>query len=332
MTERRADERGGSGIRLLEAVPNFSEGRNAQIVREIVGAMRDCGADVLDWSSDADHHRSVVTVVGEPAVLEEAAVAGARVAVSRIDLREHRGVHPRIGALDVLPFVPLLGLSMADARRSASRVAHRIVSDLGVPVFFYAQSSQPPGRTLAELRKGGFEALADGWPADRVPDLLPDGWSHPGAHPSAGATCVGARELLLAWNVIVRGITLETAREIAAAMRHTSGGPAGVRALALALPGRAAIQISMNLERVETASPMTVFRLLEQRIADAGGEIEETEVIGLVPDRLVQEAASERLRLARGTADRLLSRRVLEHFGGVPPGPLMDGQPDQRLE
>lgn len=314
-------------VRLMEAVPNFSEGRDAAVVEDIVAAMRATGAGVLDWSSDPDHHRSVVTVVGPPDEVEEAALAGARVAVERIDLRQHQGAHPRIGALDVLPFVPLLGLSLADARTSAHRVGTRIASDLGVPVFFYGEASDPPGRTLAELRQGGYESLVECWPEGRQPDRAPPDWPHPGAHPSAGASCVGARELLLAWNVIVAGLTLEQAAIVAATLRESGGGMPGVRALALRLPGRRAIQISMNLERAGRRDPMAVFRRLEQLVGQAGGAIVETEVIGLVPDALALSAAAERLKLAPGTTGRLLSGRLLEHLAGQPPGPVQSAPP-----
>jgi len=300
--------------RLLEAVPNFSEGRDLSVVETIVEAMRATGADVLDWSADPDHHRSVVTVVGTPAVVEEAAVAGARVAVDRIDLRRHDGIHPRIGALDVLPFVPLLGMTPADAVASARRVGERLVREVGIPVFFYAQASDPAGRGLAELRSGGFESLTRAWPLERTPDLLPPGWKHAGAHPTAGATCVGARPLLLAWNVFVEGVERETAASIARTLRESGGGIKGLRALALYLPRRTAVQISMNVEDVNAASPLAAFRRLESLLARHGGRIVETEVIGLVPDVLVLEAAAERLRLRPGTTDRLLSTRLLHHL------------------
>jgi glutamate formiminotransferase len=317
--------------RLLEAVPNFSEGRNVDVIREIVAAMRAAGAEILDWSADPDHHRSVVTVVGEPSVVEDAAVAGARVAVGRIDLRNHRGVHPRIGALDVLPFVPLMGLSMGDARSSAHRVGNRI-AQLGVPVYYYGDASDPPGRTLPELRRGGFEALAAHWPDERTPDVLPPDWPHPGAHPSAGATCVGARELLLAWNVIVHGLRFEAASGVAQALRESGGGFQGVRALALALPSRGVLQISMNIERLGATSAMDVFHRLEELVEHAGGSIVETEVIGMVPDTLVLDAAAERVRLTPGTTHRLLSLRLLEVMGGAPLGPMDQAIPDPRSE
>ncbi|MBI4538704.1 MAG: glutamate formiminotransferase, partial [Gemmatimonadetes bacterium] len=157
---------------VLEAVPNFSEGRDLGVVRGIVEAVAGAGADVLDWSADPDHHRSVVTFVGDPPTVERAAVAAALLARDAIDLRRHSGVHPRIGATDVIPFVPLLGLTLEDAVGSAHRVAQDL-ADAGIPVYFYGAASNPPGRTLAELRHGGYEAVLERFPPGRDPDLLP---------------------------------------------------------------------------------------------------------------------------------------------------------------
>lgn len=310
-----------SPARLLEAVPNFSEGRDPTVVDAIVAAVRGAGAHVLDWSADVDHHRSVVTIVGEPATVEEATVAAARVARDRIDLTRHHGVHPRVGALDVLPFVPLAGLSLADARQSARRVGDRLAAELGLPVYFYGAASEPPGRPLAVLRRGGFETLQASWPPDRRPDLLPREWLHAGAHPTAGVTCVGARELLLAWNVIVSGMDHAAAVTVARNIRETSGGMQGVRALALDLPESGRLQISMNVENVDQARPMDVFRAVEAQVAAAGGTIEETEVIGMVPDELVLAAAEDRLKLAPQTTSRLLSRRLLHLITAQPESP-----------
>jgi glutamate formiminotransferase len=308
--------------RLLEAVPNFSEGRDIAVIEDIVAAMRDTGAHVLDWSADADHHRSVVTLVGSPETVENAAVAAARVARDRINLKQHRGVHPRVGALDVMPFVPLAGMTMADARASARRVGARLATELGLPVFFYGAASDPPGRPLAVLRRGGFETMQASWPADRQPDLLPERWQHAGAHPTAGITCVGARRLLLAWNVYVNGIDDATAGEVARSVRESSGGLAGVRALALRLPSTGRLQISMNLEDMVRTPPMTVFSAVEASVRAAGGEVEETEIIGMVPDELVLGAAADRLKLSAGATARLLSPRLLRVLAGEPEPPL----------
>jgi glutamate formiminotransferase len=298
---------------LLQAVPNFSEGRDTRVVADIVAAMRDAGAEVLDWSMDPDHHRAVVTVVGSPDAVEEAALAGARVAVERIDLRGHRGVHPRIGSLDVLPFVPLAGVGMDEARRRAFRTGERLAREIGVPVYYYAQASDPPGRGLRELRRGGFETLVHGWPEGRRADVVPENWLHAGAHPSAGATCVGARRPLLAWNVYVEGVSRATAAAIARELRERDGGFTGVRALALMLPSTRRVQISMNLEDLEATSPMAVFARIETRLAERGGRVTQTEVIGMVPDRLVVAAAAERLSLTADAGGRVLSARLLQY-------------------
>jgi len=300
-------------VPVLEAVPNFSEGRDPERIRKLVRAVENQGAEVLDWSADPDHHRSVVTFVGDPATVEDASVAAARVAVSEIDLRDHRGVHPRIGALDVLPFVPLEGLGMEEAVRSAHRVGERLAREVELPVYFYRDASRPPGRGLAELRRGGFERLREGFPPQRKPDLLPPGWDYPGVHPTAGATCVGARPLLLAWNVYVEGLELEAVREIARSLRETEGGFPGLRALGLRLPRRERIQVSMNLEDLEAVSPFRVFAAIEGHVSDQGGRVTGTEVIGMIPDPLVLPAAGDRLQLVDPRPSRLLSARISKH-------------------
>jgi len=296
-------------VKVLEAVPNFSEGRDTAKVRALVDVIASRDVDVLDWSADADHHRSVVTYIGDPPDVEAASLAAARFALEHIDLRRHRGVHPRIGALDVLPFVPLQGVTMDDAVDSARRVG-RGIADLGIPVFFYAQASTPPGRSLAELRRGGFEALAEGFPPERRPDL-PKGVAR--AHPTAGATCVGARPVLLAWNVFVAGIDLADARAIAAEIRERGGGFEGLRALGLELPEEGRVQISMNLEDPDRTSPLDVYVAIEQAVALRGGRILETEVIGMLPDTLVHPATVDRLKISDPRPARVLSRRVAEH-------------------
>jgi glutamate formiminotransferase len=296
---------------VLEAVPNFSEGRDLAVVRTIVEAMRASGAEVLDWSADPDHHRSVVTVIGPPKLVEEAAFAAAAVAMETIDLRRHQGVHPRIGAIDVLPFVPLAGLSMTDAAASAKRVGRRIANELKLPVYFYGEASDPPGRALVSLRRGGFEALVEGWKG-REPDLLPTRWPYPGAHPTAGVCCVGARPILLAWNVWISGLNIEQAREIARQVREAQSGITGLRALAMPLPSRGAMQISMNIEDVENSSPGAAFELVRKLVRQSGGDVMQTEVIGMVPDELLH-AANDDWRLQPGTRDRSLSQRVREY-------------------
>lgn len=305
---------------VLEAVPNFSEGRDLGLVGALVAAMERPGVEVLDWSADPDHHRCVITLIGDPASVEDAVVDAAAVAVEAIDLRRHQGVHPRIGALDVLPFVPLAGMRMEDAVASARRVGARIVRELRVPVYWYGAASEPAGRRLAALRRGGFEGLVEGTGTDRLPDLLPDAWEYPGLHPSAGATCIGARELLLAWNVYLHGITMQNAIDIAAAIRETGGGFRGLRALAFRLPRREAIQISMNIEDLRATAPMAVYRRIDALARERGGSVGETEVIGMMPDELLLSATADRMRLLEPDNRRLLSRRLARHLTGYDAG------------
>jgi glutamate formiminotransferase len=250
-----------------------------------------------------------VTYIGDPVAVEEAAFLAARFALEHFDLRRHAGVHPRVGALDVLPFVPLEGLDMGDAVASAHRVGRRI-ADLGVPVFFYGEASVPPGRRLSTLRRGGFEAIREGFGTGLRPDLPPAAVA---PHPSAGVTCVGARPVLLAWNVFVVDLSLQGAREIAGRIRESGGGFPGLRALGLRLEGQGRVQISMNLEDPFGTSPLDVFDAIEREVAARGGRVEETEVIGMIPDTLVHPATVGRLHLSDYGPARVLSRRVAEY-------------------
>ena len=303
-------------VPVLEAVPNLSAGRDPEFLDRVVHAVSDAGAEVLDASADADHNRAVVTYVGTPGAVEDAAVATAHIAVEAIDLGVHEGVHPRVGALDVLPFVPLVGLTIEDARASAHRVGERIGREVGVPVYFYAEAAEPRGRSLAELRRGGFEALVGGFPEDRCPDILPAGWPEPGAHPTAGVTCVGARMFLLAWNVEVEGIAMEALQRIVGELREAGGGFRGLRALAFLLPSKGRLQLSMNLEDARNRRPFAVFREIESRVRAAGGSVVGTEVVGMVPGGLVFDAGVDRLSLLGRDPSRVLFPRILLHALG----------------
>lgn len=310
-------------IPVLEAVPNISEGKDVAKVQRLVELVRAVGVDVLDWSSDPDHHRSVLTFIGDPLAVEEAAFTVAEFAVEHIDLTAHRGIHPRVGALDVLPFVPLHDATMADAVAAAHRVGGRIAGALGVPVWFYGQASRPPGRGLAELRRGGVEALRQGFPPGRAPDLWPADGQAWGAghvppdgltpHPTAGVTCVGARPVLLAWNVFVTGLELEAVRGVAAAIRERGGGFPSLRALGLELPGAGRLQISMNLEDPVGTPPGRVLESIHRRVEALGGVVEEVEVIGMMPDTLVLPPSAGRLVVPDLGSARVLSHRVSEH-------------------
>lgn len=297
---------------IVEAVPNFSEGRDLRFVDRVAAAFRSAGAQVLDRSMDPDHHRSVVTVIGAPSDVADGAVAAAALALEAIDLRVHRGVHPRIGALDVLPLVPLEGISSRQVEAMAHRLAVRIGS-LGIPVFFYGAASHPPGRGLASLRRGGFEALASGasaLAADVAGDAGSGGGTYEVVHPSAGATCLGVRPVLLAWNVDVHGVSMEDLREIAGLLRERAGGFPGLRTLPLSLPRQGRTQISMNLEDPVRTPPEVVFDAIENEVLRRGGEVVDTEVIGMLPDALSTPEAAARIRLRNWSEDRVLSNRV----------------------
>jgi glutamate formiminotransferase len=302
-------------VPVLEAVPNFSQGRDPAFLDRLVRIVEEAGADVLDRSSDPDHNRSVVTMVGAPPDVEEAAVACARLASREIDLRRHRGVHPRVGALDVLPLVPLSGLSMDQARASARRVGERIAREVGIPVYFYAEASHPPGRRLADLRRGAPSDPAAGpLPPERWPDLLPPGWEEPRLHPSAGAVCVGARPLLLAWNVDVEGVGELELREVASELREAGGGVEGLRTLVLVLEEQGRLQLSMNLEDAGRRDPWGVFQEVEAALARRGGAVVRTEIIGLAPDALLVGAGAHRLRIAGPAPPPLVSSVLAGHL------------------
>lgn len=303
-------------IPVLEAVPNFSEGRDLGWIRELVQVISGEDVEVIDWTADRDHHRSVVTYIGDPERVEVASLAAARFAIEGIDLRAHEGVHPRVGALDVLPFVPVHDLSMDSAVESARRVAGQLAAE-GVPVYLYGEAAHGgtrsrSDRSLASIRRGGFEALREGFPVGREPDIAALQW--PGRpHPTAGVTCVGARRVLLAWNVFVERISLEALQAVAAGLRESGGGFRHLRALALELPESGRLQISMSLEDPEATSPFDVFDVIEERVEAGGGQVIETEVVGMIPDPLVLPAAADRFKLLHPGKSRLLSRRVSEY-------------------
>ncbi|HEU4399065.1 MAG TPA: glutamate formimidoyltransferase [Actinomycetota bacterium] len=296
--------------RLVECVPNVSEGRRPEVVDEIVAAFAGPDVLVLDRSSDPDHNRSVVTLAGPGPALVEAAVAGAVACASLIDLTRHRGVHPRMGALDVLPFVPL-GRATAlrgaadpdlDCAALALRAGRRIAEELGVPVYLYGAAARRPERAaLPAVRGRGFEALGQA----ASPDL-----GGTGPHPTAGATAVGAREVLVAYNVDLAGADLELARRIASAVRERDGGLAAVRAMGVALEGRGLVQVSMNLLDFRVTPPAVAFAAVAGLAGRAGARVVRSEVVGLLPAAALAGSDPAELRLDGFTPDLLLEERI----------------------
>lgn len=262
---------------LLECVPNVSEGRDAALVRALADAVRTGGAELRDVHSDPDHHRSVLTFLGASPAVERAALALAETAVARIDLTRHHGVHPRVGAVDVVPFVPLRGARMADAVGAAHRVGRALAAACGVPVIFYGEAAtRPHCRALPALRRGGLAGLGERLrEAAWCPDAGP---ARP--HPTAGVTAVGARGPLVAFNAVVDGGDLALAAALARELRESSGGLRGVQALGLPLASRGLAQVSMNLLDLREAPPREVAERLEALARARGARVREYELVG----------------------------------------------------
>jgi glutamate formiminotransferase len=313
--------------RLVECVPNLSEGRRPEVVEEIVAAFAGAGPEVLvlDRSSDPDHNRTVLTLAGPGPALVEAAVAGAKACARLIDLTAHRGVHPRMGALDVLPFVPL-GRSTRlagaadpelDCAALAELAGRRIAAEAGIPVYLYGAAARTTGRAaLPAVRGRGFEERL-GWggsggalsapPVGREPDL-----GGPGLHPTAGATAVGAREVLVAFNVDLAGADLELARGIASAVREREGGLPAVRAMGVDLAGRGLVQVSMNLLDFRVTPPAVALAAVASLAERAGARVVASEIVGLVPAAALAGTDPAALRLRAFSPDLILEQRLAQ--------------------
>jgi glutamate formiminotransferase len=292
---------------VVECVPNFSEGRDARRVEAIVAAMRVEGVHLLDWSMDAAHNRSVVTVAGDPAAVVESAVRGAGKAAELIDLTRQQGVHPRIGAADVIPFVPISGIKLEQCALLARQAGLEIWRRFNVPVFFYeAAAARPDRANLEEVRRGQFEGLieAGGKDTSRRPDI-----GGPLIHPTAGACAVGARKFLVAYNIYFDSADVAMVRAVAREIRAASGGLKGVKAMGVLVHGRA--QLSMNITDFEVTPISQVFRAatalaLRHKTAPVEGEI-----IGLLPEAAC-ERESEWMRQLVGfdAQTKILERRL----------------------
>jgi glutamate formiminotransferase len=288
----------------LESVPNFSEGRDRATIDAIAAALGE-HAEVLDVHADADHNRSVFTLVGADDKLVEALLAGIACARDRIDLRRHEGAHPRIGAADVVPLVPIVPEDMPRAQEAARELARRVGEELELPVFLYGALA--PGRGPAFFRKGGHAELerriqAGELPPDFGPRRLDEG---------AGGVLVGARRPLIAFNVNLRG-ELDVARAVAAVVRETGGGFPGVRALGLELPGAGLVQVSMNVEDWEAAALHEIVGRIEQEAQARGAEVVGSELVGLMPAGAAAAAAGAMLRIDGFDSSRVLELRLLE--------------------
>lgn len=291
--------------RPLESVPNFSEGRDPATIDALGAALQSGGARLLDVHSDADHHRSVFTLVGSPEQLVESLLAGIACAAERIDLRRHEGAHPRIGAADVVPLVPLADEDAERARKAALELGRRVGEELGLPVFLYGELGE--GRGPAFFRRGGPDELQRRVDAGE----LEQAFGSSRLSERAGGVLVGARRPLIAFNVNLRG-SLEAAREVAAVVRETGGGFPGVRALGLDLPSAGLVQVSMNVEDWEAAALHELVARVEQEAGTRGAEVAGSELVGLMPAGAAAAAAGAALRIDGFDASGVLELRLLD--------------------
>jgi len=296
---------------LMESVPNFSEGRRMEVVEAIVDAARSVSAvTVLDRHSDADHNRTVLTLVGPPEPLQAAVFRAVEKATDLIDLREHQGAHPRVGATDVVPFIPLSGTTMADAIEAARSLGHRVADTLHIPVYFYEEAATNPERqNLERIRRKGFEELRDeiATAEDRVPDLGPRS-----VHESAGAIVIGARGPLIAYNIYLNTTDVRIAKRIARTVRNSSGGLRYVKALGIDMPDRGQVQVSMNLTDFHKTAIHTVFNLVRDEAEAYGVSVGESEIVGLVPLAALAQAVRYYLRLHEFHDDQILELKLLD--------------------
>jgi glutamate formiminotransferase len=292
--------------KIIECVPNFSEGRRQDVIDQIVETMEAVpDARVLDVQSDLDHNRSVVTLVGTPDAVLDAAFKAITQAAELIDMAHHRGEHPRLGAADVVPFVPVQGVTMADCVALARELGQRVGDELGLPVYLYEEAaSRPERRNLADIRRGQYETLKEEIVTDpaRAPDFGPSIMG------SAGAVSIGARPPLVAFNVYLDTDQVAPARAIARAVRHSSGGYRFVKALGLSVDGQA--QVSMNLTDFQRTPVHRVLETIRSEATRYGLRVTRTEIVGLLPTAALIDAARFYLQLDGFSPDQILENRL----------------------
>src|SRR5919202_2419803 len=295
--------------RIVECVPNFSEGRKGEVVRALVEAVEEVeGALVLGTHVDPDHNRSVITFVAPPEAVVEAAVRVVARAVELIDLNAHAGQHPRMGACDVMPFVPVRGVSVEECVALAHEAGERVWRELGIPVYFYESAARrPERRNLADVRRGGFELLREqiGTVPERAPDV-----GEPRVHPTAGAVIVGVRPLLIAYNVTLDTRDLSVAKLVARRVRERDGGLLHLKALGFELESRGVVQVSMNLTSYERTNLHQAFEAVRREAEKLGVEVIASEIVGLVPQAALDRAAAHFLKLENYSPDLVLENRI----------------------
>mgnify|MGYP003370319680 FL=1 len=296
--------------RIIECVPNFSEGRDLQKIDKIVAPFRaKAGVKLLDYSNDEDHNRLVVTVVGEPEPLKEAVLEAIGVAVQLIDLNHHQGQHPRMGAVDVVPFIPIKGVTMEEAIALSKEVAAEVASRYQLPVFLYEKSASAPHReNLAAVRKGEFEGMAE---KIKLPEWKPD-FGPAERHPTAGTVAIGARMPLVAYNINLNTPSLEIAHDIAKKIRFIGGGLRYCKAMGVELKERGITQVSINMTDYTRTALYRAFELVRIEARRYGVSIVGSEIIGLVPMEALIDTASYYLGLENFTMQQVLEARIME--------------------
>lgn len=291
---------------IVGCVPNFSEGRRQDVIKRILAAVGQvAGAQVLDTQSDEDHNRSVVTIVGGPQAVLEAAFLGIAQAAELVDMNHHRGEHPRMGATDVVPFVPIQGIDMKNCVALARQLGERVGTELGIPVYLYeAAATRPERQNLAAVRQGEYEGLKEEIATN--PDRLPD--FGPAVMGSAGATAIGARPPLIAFNVFLNTDDVRPAKAIAKAVRHSSGGLRFVKALGLIVDGQA--QVSMNMTDYTRTPLHRAVELIRIEAAHFGLQVTHSEVVGLLPVQALVDSAAFYLQIDSFAPDQILENRL----------------------
>ena len=289
---------------LIEAVPNFSEGKNKETINAILESITSISdITLLNYSSDIDHNRSVVTFTGPPEKVTEAAFQATKTAAKLIDLNKHKGVHPRIGATDVIPLIPLKGISFEECIKYAKELGERIGEELKIPVYLYGKAAQKEERkNLANIRNGGYENLKKEIEEDpgKAPDFGPKFLG------PAGATVVGVRNILIAFNVNLKTDDVSIAKKIAQTIRFSNNGLKYIKALGLKLENTNFVQVSMNLTNYKETPPQTVFNLIKKEVEKYGVEILESELIGLIPEDALQGTTPEELKIKNFNQSKIL--------------------------
>ena len=296
--------------KILECVPNFSEGRDMKIVEKIIDPFRETdGVKLLDYQTDEDHNRSVVTVVGEPESLKKSVIASMGIAIDLIDMTTHTGQHPRMGAIDVVPFIPVKNITVDEAVEVSKAVAQRVADTYRLPIFLYEQSASSPGRqNLATIRKGQFEGMAD---KIKDPDWKPD-YGPAKIHPTAGVTAMGARMPLVAYNVNLGTGDIEIANQIAKRVRHISGGLRYCKGIGIELKDRGIVQVSLNMTDYTRTSLYRVFELIKIEAQRWGVNVIGSEVIGLVPMQALIDCAEYYLGIENFSMEQVLEARIFD--------------------